>query len=66
MHQRKYMCLQQRRLHTYEKQIKSVKNACVSGETLEKKPLRVLETQEKDSEKEEKRANKFKKRLKKY
>ena len=61
-----YVRLHRGQMHAIEKQIKSVNNAEVSGETPGKRPFRVLTTPEKDSEKDEKQPKFFKKRLKKY
>ena len=43
----------ERQMHTVAKQIKSGKNASVSGKTPEKRLFRVLNTSEKDLEKSE-------------
>ena len=49
----RYMCCLRGQLHTVAKQIKSRKNASVSGKTPGKRLSRVLNTSEKDLEKSE-------------
>ena len=49
----RYMCRLRGQMHTVAKQIKSGKNASVSGKTPGKRLFRVLNTSEKDLEKSE-------------